>query len=88
MSVRLTATLTARVPVIPDDQLTAHKLIVAEFSAFKRCFGQWYRVDTSTEAGTRWDTNVVGFRGEVEFGFDARPGVYAGAAQYIAAAGS
>ena len=34
-------------------------------------------------AGTRWDVNVTGFRGEEEMGFDARPAVYAGYFQMI-----
>jgi hypothetical protein len=42
------------------------------------------RIDTSEEAGTRWDQNLVGFRGEMDIGFDARPAVYAGALQVVA----
>jgi len=40
-------------------------------------------VDTSDIAGTRWDYNVTGFRGEMEMAFDARPAVFAGYAQLI-----
>jgi HK97 family phage major capsid protein len=58
-------------------------LIVADWKAFKVFFGENYRVDSSDTAGTRWDTNVTGFRGEEEMGFDARPAVYAGYAQII-----
>ena len=58
-------------------------LVVADWKAFKVFFGQDYRVDSSDEAGTRWDTNLTGFRGEEEMGFDARPAVYAGKAQMI-----
>jgi len=56
-------------------------LVVADWKKFKVYFGQSYRVDSSDEAGTRWDTNLTGFRGEEEMGFDARPAVYAGYAQ-------
>jgi hypothetical protein len=56
---------------------------VAQFKAFTLYRGQSYRVDTSHQAGTRWDLNVTGFRGGEEIGFDARPAVYAGAAQTI-----
>ncbi len=58
-------------------------LIVADWKAFKVFFGDNYRVDTSDSAGNRWDTNLTGFRGEEEMGFDARPAVYAGNAQMI-----
>ena len=40
-------------------------------------------VSMLTQAGTRWDTNLTGFRGEEEMGFDARPAVYAGYFQAI-----
>lgn len=78
------------IPVFPDAaadvQGTAavtDNLIVADWKQFKVYFGQSYRVDSSSVAGTRWDTNVTGFRGEEEMGFDARPAVYAGHAQLI-----
>ena len=58
-------------------------LVVADWKKFKVYFGESYRVDSSDEAGTRWDTNLTGFRGEEEMGFDARPAVYAGHAQMI-----
>lgn len=58
-------------------------LVVANWKKFKVYFGESYRVDSSDEAGTRWDTNLTGFRGEEELGFDARPAVYAGYAQMI-----
>jgi hypothetical protein len=41
-------------------------------------------VDTSDEAGDRWDKNLVGFRGEEEIGLDARAAVFAGAFQFVA----
>jgi HK97 family phage major capsid protein len=58
-------------------------LVVANWKKFKVYFGESYRVDSSDSAGTRWDTNLTGFRGEEEMGFDARPAVYAGYAQMI-----
>jgi hypothetical protein len=48
-------------------------LVVADWKKFKLYFGESYRVDSSDTAGTRWDTNLTGFRGEEEMGFDARP---------------
>ena len=78
------------IPVYPDsaadNTATAavlDNLVVAEWKAFKVFFGQSYRVESSSVAGTRWDANVTGFRGEEEMGFDARPTVYSGAAQMI-----
>jgi HK97 family phage major capsid protein len=77
-------------PVYPDaaadNEGTAaviDNLVVAEWTSFKVYFGESYRVDSSSVAGTRWDANVTGFRGEEEMGFDARPAVYSGAAQLI-----
>jgi len=73
------------IPVYPDAaadlQGTAaviDNLIVGDWKKHKIYFGESYRVDSSDQAGTRWDTNLTGFRGEEEMGFDARPAVYAG----------
>jgi HK97 family phage major capsid protein len=76
------------VPVYVDPELnlaaTDDDLYVGEWSAFRIYHGESFRVDTSSQAGTRWDANVTGFRGEMELGFDARPAVYAGAVQMVA----
>jgi HK97 family phage major capsid protein len=73
------------VPIYPEAQLVgADDLIVGEFSALKVYHGDAYRVDSTDIAGTRWDYNLVGFRGEMEMGLDARPSVYAGAFAFIA----
>jgi HK97 family phage major capsid protein len=73
------------IPVYPDADAdlegtaaVADNLVVGNWKKFKLYFGQSYRVDSSDQAGTRWDTNLTGFRGEEEMGFDARPAVYAG----------
>ena len=78
------------IPVYADPQADLEataavidNLVVADWKKFKLYFGQSYRVDTSDQAGTRWDYNLTGFRGEEEMGFDARPPVYAGYAQMI-----
>lgn len=77
-------------PIFPDaaadlqgTSAVIDNLVVADWKAFKVYFGESYRVDSSDQAGTRWDTNLTGFRGEEEMGFDARPVVYAGYAQMI-----
>jgi HK97 family phage major capsid protein len=72
------------VPVVLDTTGTlTDELIVGEFSALKVYFGDAFRVDVSDVANTRWDYNLVGFRGEMEMGLDARPAVYAGAFQKV-----
>lgn len=78
------------IPVYPDaaadiegTATVTDNLVVANWRAAKIFFGAAYRVDTSNVAGTRWDYNVTGFRGESEMGFDARPWIYSGGAQMI-----
>lgn len=68
----------------PEYLAGSDDLIVGEFSALKVYFGDGPRYDSSDMAGTRWDYNLIGFRGEMEMGFDARPAVYSGAFQKIA----
>lgn len=73
-----------RIPIYPDTILASPVLIVGDFSKLKLWLGASFRIDTSDQAGTRWDYNLIGFRGEMEMGFDARPAVYSGAFQKIA----
>ncbi len=73
------------IPVYAETQLAGtDDLLVGQFSAVQVFQGEAYRVDTSDEAGDRWDKNLVGFRGENELGLDARAAVFAGAFQFIA----
>jgi HK97 family phage major capsid protein len=58
-------------PNVPTDTI-----VVGEFRDLLFVRGEGYRVDTSSEAGDRWDKNLTGFRGEEEIAFDARPSVY------------
>lgn len=64
-------------------QMTADNLVVGEFRDLQFYRGQGYRVDVSDQAGTRWDKNETGFRGEEEIAFDARPSVYTGHFQRV-----
>jgi HK97 family phage major capsid protein len=57
--------------------------ILADWSQFRLYRGTEFRIDTSDQAGTRWDQNLVGFRGEEEIGFHAGSGVSVGAAQLV-----
>lgn len=73
------------VPVYVDsNHPNTDDLWIADWRKFRVYVGQEFRIDSSTEAGTRWDTNLFGFRGEMELGFDARPAVDAGALQTVA----
>lgn len=77
------------VPIYYDTNLTteaASKIaIAAEWSAFKLYRGMEFRIDTSDVAGSRWDNNLIGFRGEEEIGFNAETPVHVGAAQLMTA---
>ena len=59
--------------------------IAAEWNAFKLYRGMEFRIDTSDQAGSRWDQNLIGFRGEQEIGFNAESPVHVGAAQLLTA---
>ena len=76
-------------PVFYDTNLgtnAATKIaIAAEWDAFKLYRGMEFRIDSSDQAGTRWDQNLVGFRGEMEMGINAETGVHVGAAQLMTA---
>jgi hypothetical protein len=56
---------------------------VGEWSALKLYIGDGPRIDSSSEAGDRWDAKLTGFRGEEELGADARPSVFSGAFQSV-----
>lgn len=77
------------IPILYDTNLTANAtskiLIGAEWDAFKLYRGMEFRIDSSDQAGDRWDKNLVGFRGEMELGFNADTGVHVGAAQLMTA---
>jgi HK97 family phage major capsid protein len=71
------------IPVYKSNNLTADHMIVGDFSKLKIYYGESFRVDSSDVAGSRWDKNLIGFRGEQEMGLDARPVVYAGHFQLV-----
>ncbi len=77
------------VPIYYDTNLgvnaTTKIAIAAEWSAFKLYRGMEFRIDSSDVAGTRWDKNLIGFRGEEEIGFNAETPVHVGAAQLMTA---
>ncbi len=75
------------VPIYFDSNLTANAAskiaIVGEWKALKFYRGVEFRVDSSDVAGDRFDKNLIGFRGEVEFGVNADTAVAVGAFQLI-----
>jgi HK97 family phage major capsid protein len=71
------------IPLIGDPNMPADSLVIGEWDAAKFYTGQGFRIDSSSEAGTRWDYNLTGFRGEEEIGFNAQPAVYTGAFQRL-----
>jgi HK97 family phage major capsid protein len=62
---------------------TTKIVIGGEWDVLKLYRGMEFRIDSSDVAGTRWDTNLIGFRGEEEIGFNAYPAVFVGAMQMI-----
>lgn len=70
-------------PCYADPNMTSNKLLLGEWASAQLYTGQGYRVDTSDEAGTRWDQNLTGFRGEEEIGFNADPYVASGIFQEV-----
>jgi HK97 family phage major capsid protein len=64
---------------------TTKRAIALDGSAFRAYRGLEFRIESSDQAGTRWDQNQIGFRGESELGFQAWAGVFVGAAQLIVA---
>jgi HK97 family phage major capsid protein len=57
--------------------------LIIDTSEVQMFVGQDYRIDVSSEAGSRFDQNITGFRAEEEFGFNAQPYVRTGRVQKI-----
>lgn len=57
--------------------------LIIERSEVEIFTGQGFTVDVSSEAGSRFDQNVTGFRAEEEFGFNAEPYVRTGRVQRV-----
>lgn len=78
------------VPVYFDANLGANATtkiaIGGEWDALKLYRGIEFRIDSSDVAGSRWDDNLVGFRGEEEIGIHAGTAVSVGAFQLLTAA--
>ena len=70
-----------RDPFWPSAQ--AGTALVANFGAMDLFFGQDITITVSSEAGSRFDQNITGFRGEEEVGFNADPYVLTGQVQRV-----
>jgi HK97 family phage major capsid protein len=57
--------------------------LIIETSDVEIFTGQEYRIDVSSEAGSRFDQNITGFRAEEEFAFNAEPYVRTGRVQKV-----
>ncbi len=75
-------------PVFRDSNMPAGSALIGEFRAVNVYTGLGYRIDSSSEAGTRWDTNETGFRGEEELGFTGAPWTNAGMFQRVTNVGT
>ena len=77
------------VPIYYDTNLgteaTTKIAIGAQWDLFKLYRGMEFRIDSSDVAGTRWDYNLIGFRGEEEIGFHAGSAIEVGAAFLLTA---
>ncbi len=74
------------VPLKSDPNWPSTKVgtaLVIETSDVEMYTGQEYRIDVSSEAGSRFDQNITGFRAEEEFGFNAEPYVKTGRVQEV-----
>jgi HK97 family phage major capsid protein len=56
-----------------DPNMPLNTGVIGDWSQATLFTGQTYRVDVSDQAGTRWDSNETGFRGEEEIAFNADP---------------
>lgn len=70
-------------PVFADTNMPADSLVVGAWRECELYIGPDLRIDTSSEAGTRWDQNLTGFRAEEDMAFNADPYVVSGFFQRI-----
>ncbi|MFI5042393.1 MAG: phage major capsid protein [Acidimicrobiales bacterium] len=75
------------VPMYWDANLSSESTtkiaLLADWAELKLYRGMEFRIDTSDQAGTRWDQNLIGFRGEEEIGFNASTALGVGALQLV-----
>ena len=76
------------VPIVRNSNCPAGTAVIGEFKSATLYTGLGYRIDTSDQAGTRWDYNLTGFRAEEEIAFNATPYVVAGMFQRVTSVGT
>jgi HK97 family phage major capsid protein len=76
------------VPIVRNSNCPAGTAVIGEFKSATLYTGLGYRIDTSDQAGTRWDQNLTGFRAEEEIAFNATPYVVAGMFQRVTSVGT
>jgi len=77
-------------PVFYDPQFNSYTgsskhCIVGDWKALRVFMGSEFRIDSSNIAGTRWDQNLTGYRGEAEIAVHAGAAVATGAFQLVKA---
>ncbi len=70
-------------PVYADPTMPADTLVVGAWRNAELYIGPDLRIDSSSEAGDRWDKNLTGFRAEEDMAFNADPYVVSGNFQRI-----
>jgi HK97 family phage major capsid protein len=76
------------VPIVRNSNCPAGTAVIGEFKSATLYTGLGYRIDTSDQAGTRWDYNLTGYRAEEEIAFNATPYVVAGMFQRVTSVGT
>jgi HK97 family phage major capsid protein len=75
------------VPIYWDANLASNTTtkiaLIAQWDVLKLYRGMEFRIDVSDTAGTRFDYNLIGFRGEEEIGFNAGTALGVGALQLV-----
>jgi HK97 family phage major capsid protein len=71
------------VPIYRSAALPAGTGLAGDFSTMAVYTGGPMTIDVSGEAGSRWDSDLTGFRAEIEFGYNAEPYVRTGQIQKI-----
>jgi len=66
------------IPLYRDVNLPTGTALAGAWSDGDIYIGSGFRIDVSSEAGSRFDQNITGFRAEEEFGFNAEPYVRTG----------
>ena len=70
-------------PAFDTNTGTTKRCLIGNWKAVRFYRGLEFRIDTTDQAGDRWDKNLVGYRGEEEIAVHAAPAVQTGNFQLI-----